>query len=61
MSKKKPISIQSKRKQKKAQPNTYIVRFSDPAREPAWDTFWDEMYALLLPFVIEQREQDRAA
>lgn len=36
---------------------SYTMQFSDPSREVTWDQFWDEMYTLLLPLVIEQTQQ----
>lgn len=40
------------------------IRFSDYSRQVAWDRFWDQMYALMLPIVVKrsrQRSSDSAA
>jgi hypothetical protein len=30
------------------------IQFSDYSRQVAWDRFWDQMYALMLPIVAER-------
>jgi hypothetical protein len=35
--------------------SSYTIHFDDPSREVAWNRFWDDVYALLLPSIIEQR------
>lgn len=33
------------------------IQFSDYSRQVAWDRFWDQMYALMLPIVVERSRQ----
>jgi len=40
------------------------IQFKDYSRQVAWDRFWDQMYALMLPIVVERtrlRSADSAA
>jgi hypothetical protein len=33
------------------------IQFSDYSRQVAWDRFWDQMYALMLPIVAAQTRE----
>lgn len=57
---KKPISIQSRRKQKKARPDPVVtVQWAyDPQPHPAdiaaWHELWDTLYALCYPLSADE-------
>jgi hypothetical protein len=35
------------------------IKFTDPARQAAWDRFWDEMYALVREDIAAKVRKER--